>query len=186
MNNALQIANRRNSPRLGRGATLVESAITLCIVAVIVSATAPSFKQARERRLLEGIAAQVATDVQFARSLAVARAESVRISFSVASGASCYVVHTGKASACRCAADGAPICTGTAQPLHTVRLEADLPVQVASNSSSIVFDSDKGTVTPTATVKVQGKEAAIHKIVNIMGRVRTCSPAAGMAGYPVC
>lgn len=182
---ASQSAGRCRNRR-ARGVTLVESAITLCVTAVLVSAAAPSFTQARERRHLEGVAAQVVTDIQYARSLAVARNESVRISFSSTGGASCYVVHTQAAGACSCAADGTPVCLGTAQALHTVRLDSRMPVQVSSNSSSMLFDSVKGTVTPTATVKVQGREATIHEVVNIMGRVRTCATAGALPGYRAC
>jgi hypothetical protein len=29
-------------------------------------------------------------------------------------------------------------------------------------------------------------DAAIHQIVNIMGRVRSCSPEGGVPGFPRC
>jgi type IV fimbrial biogenesis protein FimT len=51
------------------------------------------------------------------------------------------------------------------------------PVQVRSASKSLTFDPLKGTVTPTATLRVEGKDGrAIHQVINLLGRVRSCSP----------
>lgn len=172
---------------LQRGVTLVESAITMSVLVIVVGLVAPSFGQAREHRHLEGAAAQLETDIQFARSLAVALNEPVRMSFETGAGASCYVVHTGKANACSCAADGSAACTGTAESHKAVRFDAATPLQLQSGSHSIVFDPTKGTVTPTATVRLQGRSgAAIHQVVNIMGRVRSCSPAPALPGFRRC
>ena len=50
-----------------------------------------------------------------------------------------------------------------------------------------VLDPLKGTVTPTSTMRVVGHDGReIHKVINIMGRVRTCSPGARVGGVPAC
>jgi type IV fimbrial biogenesis protein FimT len=59
-------------------------------------------------------------------------------------------------------------------------------VQLRSNSGSILFDAVKGTVTPTATLRVTSSVGALHQVVNLMGRVRTCSPDGALAGYARC
>ena len=60
-------------------------------------------------------------------------------------------------------------------------------LQVASNSGSMLFDPNRGTVTPTGTLRVQLQSGqALHQVVNIMGRVRACSPAGAVPGYPTC
>jgi type IV fimbrial biogenesis protein FimT len=170
-----------------RGITLIESMITLSVVAVITGMVVPSFGPAIERRHLEGVAAQLETDLQHARSLAVARNEGVRISFHSGDGASCYVVHTGAAGDCACSETGAAVCSGGAEALRSVRYGTDTPVSLVSNSRSILFDPVKGTVTPTATLRVTAQSgAAIHQVVNIMGRVRSCSPAPALPGYKAC
>ena len=41
----------------------------------------------------------------------------------------------------------------------------------------------KGTVTPTATLRVEARDGrAIHQVVNLLGRVRSCSPQGRIAG----
>ena len=119
--------------------------------------------------------------------LAVARNAPVRISFESGAGGSCYVIHTGSANQCSCAADGSAICQGNAQAERSVRFDASGALSIKSNSRSMLFDPMKGTSTPTATIQVTARSgAAIHQVMNIMGRVRSCSPAPAMSGYRRC
>ena len=170
------------------GLTLIETATAMSVVSATVGLAAPSFMGAIDRRHLEGTAQQFETDVHYARTLAVARNSAVRMSFSADADATCYVIHDGSANACQCAAaEGEAVCTGTAQALRTVRVAARIGVRVESNSRSILFDPAFGTSTPTGTVQILGRNgASIHQIINIMGRVRTCSPAPALAGYRTC
>lgn len=183
-------AQARQLPAPGRrqhGVTLIESSVTLSVLAVVVGLAAPSFDQMRQRRQLEGTAALLETDLQHARSLAVASNETVRMSFDSSGDATCYVVHTGAANACGCGADGAPSCVDGAVAHRAVRLDAPGGPGVYANVRSIVFDPVKGTVTPTATLRVRARNGeAIHQVVNIMGRVRSCAPAPGLPGYRNC
>ena len=170
-----------------RGLTLVELMVTMAIIAVTLGAALPTFTQARDRRHLEGAAAQLATDIHHARGLAVARRAAVRFSVQQTANGSCYVVHTGNAGACACTSDGGSQCSANAQALHTVGFAATGPVRMSLNSRSMLFDPDRGTVTPTGTfsLELQGGQA-IRQIVNIMGRVRACSPTGAMPGYAAC
>jgi type IV fimbrial biogenesis protein FimT len=179
------LATRRHQT----GLTLVECAITTTVLAVVAGLTVPAFETARERRHLEGAAAQLETDLMLSRSLAVARNEAVRMGFErdADTGTSCYVVHTGAAGDCSCTANGSAVCSNGAEALRSVRYGAEMPLAVTSNSRSILFDPVRGTITPTATVRVTGSNGgAIHQVINIMGRVRSCSPAPALAGYATC
>ena len=180
--------NTPTQPRRQRGATLIEAATAAAIVAVLTGLAAPTFEQARERRHLEGVAAQLETDLQLTRAAAVARNTGLRVSFEApADGSSCYVVHSGAVGDCSCGADGLAVCRGDAEALRTVVLAASGPVRLVSNSRSILFDPVKGTTTPTATLRVQGRSgSSIHQIVNVMGRIRSCSPAPALHGYRAC
>jgi type IV fimbrial biogenesis protein FimT len=171
--------------RRQRGLTLIESCIVLVIVAVVLGFTMPSFQQARERRHVEGASAQLRTDIAHARSTAVARNQNVRIGFGAA--AACYVVHTGAAGDCTCTANGSARCSADAELLQHVVIDSSSSVSLTSNSASMLFDGSLGTVTPTGTVKVVGRNgAAIHLVVSVMGRVRACAPAPGLPGYAAC
>ena len=175
---------RRHSQQ---GLTLVESLISLAVVTISLGAAVPGFQQAQERRQLEGAAAQLATDLRHARSLAVARRAPVRVGVQAIEGSSCYVVHTGSAGDCRCTDSGEAACTAGAEALRTVVFPAGLPLRLSSTSASMLFDPDRGTVTPTGTLHLQTRSGpAIRQVVNIMGRVRACSPGGSMPGYTAC
>jgi type IV fimbrial biogenesis protein FimT len=71
--------------------------------------------------------------------------------------------------------------------LHAVSFAAQGPVQVRSTTRSLTFDPVRGTVTPTATLRVEARDGrAIHQVVNLLGRVRSCSPLGRDAGERTC
>lgn len=174
-------------PHNQRGLSLVESLLAVAITAIATGATLPGFQQALEQRRLEGAAAQLHTDLQLARSEAVARNRTLRMSFGTSAGGNCYVVHSGTAGSCVCHESGVPVCTAGAEAMRSVHFAAGGRVQVQSNVASMVLDPAKGTVSPTGTVRVLGADGrAVHVVVNIMGRARKCSPGSVVPGYPAC
>jgi type IV fimbrial biogenesis protein FimT len=169
------------------GVTLVETAVVASVLAVAAGLAVPSFDGAIQRRHLEGAAAQLETDIHHARMLAVARNVPLRISFETGAAGSCYVIHTGAANQCSCGAAGVAACQGSAQAERSVLFAADGPVRLKSNSRSVVFEPTKGTSTPTATMQLSSRNGiAIHQVMNVMGRVRSCSPAPALSGYRSC
>jgi len=173
--------------RRQRGLTMLESLIAVFVTAVALGSALPSFEQTRERRHLEGAAAQLETDIMHSRSLAVAQNQGVRMGFESFAAGTCYTVHTGAANACTCNASGAATCSPGAEAIRTVYFPAQGPVALRANVRSILFDPRLGTSTPAGTLRVVGRsDAAIHQIVNIMGRVRSCSPEGSVPGVPRC
>ena len=166
-----------------RGLTLVEAGVVVAIVAAAATAAAPGLQRLIEHRRLDAAATRLAADLQLARSEAIARNRVVRIGRDESTG--CYLLHTGPAGSCRCGADGTAACDAgstlirSAAPSHRVTLQA--------NTGSIAFDPLHGTATPTATWRVSAADGrAIHHVVNVMGRVRSCSPDATVPGYRAC
>ncbi len=176
--------------RARRGVTLVETSVIVAIIAITASAAGPGFQGFIEKQRLDGVATQLVTDIQFVRSEAVLRNVGLRLSFHDHAWGSCYVVHSGTVDQCVCHASGPAQCSGDAQPLKTVLLPAADRMAVQANVASILFDPLHGTSTPAGTVKVVAAcGRAIHHVVNIMGRVRSCSPqlvAPAVPGYRVC
>ena len=176
---------QHHSPR--HGFTLVELATVLAVAAVLAGSAVPSLADFTAARRLDGVAAQLATDIQFVRSDAVARNTPVRFSVHNGADGSCYVLHTGAAASCTCAASGPAVCSGNAREIKTVQLPAREGLALQSNAASLLFDPLHGTVSPTATLRVIGSQGrAIHHVVNLMGRLRSCSPQGAVAGLPAC
>ncbi len=173
--------------RRQQGITLIESMIVLLVLSIVIGVAVPSPQSLRQRAALLGTAAELETDVQFARSHARAINRTVRLSLGEADGATCYMVHTGPAADCRCGGGRPAVCTGGSELLRAVTLDAKGDVQVRSVSRSVAFDPLKGTVTPTATLRVEARDGrAIHQVVNLLGRVRSCSPLGRSAGELAC
>jgi len=137
--------------------TLVETSVVASVLAVVTGLAVPSFQDALQRCHLEGAANQLETDIHYTRTMAVARNVPMRVSVEVGTGGSCYIIHTGAASECSCAGTGAAVCQAPAQAERSVFFPADGPVSLKSNSRSMVFDSLKGTSTPTATMQLTAR-----------------------------
>jgi type IV fimbrial biogenesis protein FimT len=173
----------RRRPQMGT--SLIESLTTLGIAVAAMAAALPSFGLMVDRLRLNAAAAQLETDVQWGRSLAVLEGRSLRLSIAQGPQGACYVLHTGPAHACVCAADTSS-CAGDAVALRTSALEQEANLLLGATATSIQFNHVTGTVTPTSTMKLESRRGEkLSVVVNIMGRVRTCSPT-GLAGHAAC
>ncbi len=175
------------TPSGARGIGLLEACIVIAIIGIVAAGAVPSMQGLLDGRRLAGAATQLAADIQLTRSEAVLRNRSLRLSLHTLADASCYLIHTGAASQCTCRTTGPATCSGAAQPIKSVVWPAADRVVLQGNVASILFDPVHGTSTPTGTLRVIGTQGrAVHHIVNIMGRVRSCAPTGRPAGYPVC
>ncbi|HEY4067670.1 MAG TPA: GspH/FimT family pseudopilin [Burkholderiaceae bacterium] len=173
--------------RRQHGVTLIEASIVVTIGAILAASALPSWQETMAARRLNNVASGLADDLRLARSSAVARNQALRVSFYARNDGSCYVIHTGAANQCDCAAAGPAACSGGAQALKTVVVSHADHVVLASNVASMRFDPLHGTVTPTGTVRLMGANGReLHDVVNIVGRVRTCSAAPAVPGFVAC
>ena len=170
-----------------RGVTLVEAAIVMAVLGIVTTSAAPGMTDMLDGRRLDGVASQLATDIHYVRSEAVARNQPVRLSFYASAEASCWVIHTGLSAQCACPSAGPAQCSGDAEQIKTVSLPATQRVSVQANVTSMLFDPLHGTSTPTGTLRVLGSQGrAVHHVVNVMGRLRSCSPLNSMPAYRAC
>lgn len=170
-----------------RGLSLVEMSATLSVVAILAGAAVPSLQDSNKKRVLHGTAGQLASDLQFARSEAIARNEGVRVSFHSMAGAGCMLIHTGAATDCSCSDEGVAQCTGSAVLIKSSYFAASSGVAVTANVASMRFDSTLGTVSPAGTVKIASASGpSVHHVVSMLGRLRSCSPDGSATGYKAC
>ena len=164
--------------RRQRGMTLLEGCVCLSILCILVGSAVPSFASMLDLQRLRGMSATLVGDLHLMRSEAIVRNADVRMSFHATGGGGCYVVHTGPASACNCSSTGQAQCSGGDAALLSARhWQAQGAQQVAANVNSILFDPRIGTASPGGTVR---------HIVNLRGRVRTCSAEGALGGHPPC
>jgi type IV fimbrial biogenesis protein FimT len=171
-----------------QGLTLVELMVCVAVLAVLLTLAVPSMQGFLARRQLEGLSAQFVADLQFARSAAVARAESLRMRIhATPDGATCYLVHSGAANACTCQADQTVQCNGSAQVLRVVQLPVNERISVRANVATLLIDPRQGTVSPTGSIDISVSDGStLRHVVNILGRVRLCTPATRVGDVPAC
>lgn len=167
-----------------RGFTLIEMMATVAVAGVVMTAAVPSLHGWVDQQRLKGIAGELSSDLQHARTEALLRNEGVRVTFT---GNACYVVHTGAADRCRCEADGTGRCDDGPAPIKAVLLPASQGVTLHANVRSVLFAPEHGTASPTATLRLNGAQGhTVQHTVNLMGRVRSCVAQGAIAGYAAC
>jgi type IV fimbrial biogenesis protein FimT len=172
-----------------RGFTLIEGLITVAVSTILATTALPSMARWLDQQRLQGAAQQLLGDLQFIRSEAVARQQGLRLTVLPWAGGSCYVLHSGSADACTCGlVENTPaVCSGGATEVKTVRWTAHDKAALQSSANSLRFDPWDGTSTPTGTLDISNPQGQqLRHVVNVMGRVRTCSPGGSVPGHVVC
>ena len=172
-----------------QGFTLIELMVVVALAAVLVALTAPSFSNFLSKRRVEGIVAELATDLQYARSEAVARNQNVSVTF----GTNCYVIHLSSATSVSCTQSGGASVTPAAALMKAVEVASGAPVSVtrAASLTSFTFEPVVGAASndvgaSPGILEVTGTGGTAWKLqlrVSAQGRVKTCSPTG--AGYVV-
>jgi type IV fimbrial biogenesis protein FimT len=167
-----------------RAFTLVELLVVIALFALIATLAAPSFDRFLAKKRVEGVAAELVTDLQYARSEAAQRNEVVRVTF----GDRCYVIHAGGSASC--SAGAASVISGGGVELKTVDLNEHQSTSISPSSGLVYveFDPQRGTANTAAAVDIESASSGIRlrTIVTATGQVRTCSPDASVSGYTAC
>jgi type IV fimbrial biogenesis protein FimT len=149
-----------------QGLTLIELMVALVISGIMVALAMPSFLDVIERRRVDGAGNELSTDLQYARSLSVARNTSVALT-TAADGLSYTIADTSG---------------GTTH--KTVSLYSSLSV---TPSVTITYENIRGTSNATyIEVSSTSSTDKIRVVTNIMGRVQICVPSGNIAGYSSC
>lgn len=176
---------RSGTSHNARGFTMVELAIVLALAAILMSLAAPSFMNTLARKRMEGVAEVFGTDLQYARSEAVARNLEVRVAAAAAN--TCYIVYASPTAA-TCTCSPAASCTAPATEIKTVNLAGSgtgISADVSFN-----FEPVRGMIadasSPELTFSSTGGAWQLKTTVTAFGRASTCSPSGSLKGYPSC
>jgi type IV fimbrial biogenesis protein FimT len=170
-----------------RGFTLIELLVVVVLGGVLLALAAPSFTGMLKRKRVEGVALELGTDLQYARSEAVQRNARVRVIFE----AGCYAIHVvGSTDATSCIALG----TG-AIALKTVQIDTGPTlafVPAVAGTLYVEFDPVRGmALDPTGTVDMSGAVTVsgdggawqLRSLVSRVGRMKSCSPNGSVPGF---
>lgn len=170
---------RAPSCRALRGFTVVELLVVIALVAVLARLVAPSFRSFLAKQRVEGVASELVTDLQYARSESVTRNVPVRVTFI---GTDCYVIHQESLAV--------TTCTTTADPalLKTVQISSGSTASFTSVPAFVAFEPVRGTASTSGSVTVSSSVGTRQLQVDLsaLGRVHLCSPSGTVAGYSTC
>jgi type IV fimbrial biogenesis protein FimT len=180
-----------NAQHRSCGFTLIEMTVVVALAAILIMLAAPSFSNFLSKRRVEGVASELAIDLQYARSEAVARNQNVSVTF----GPNCYVIHLSSATSASCTQAGGASVTPPAALVKSVEVASGAPVSVtrAASLASFTFEPVLGSASndvgaSPGVIEVTGTGERAWKLqlrVSAQGRVKSCSPtgAGYVAGY---
>ncbi|WP_343628348.1 GspH/FimT family pseudopilin [Roseateles sp.] len=179
------------SPRRdrGRGLSLIESLVTIALIALVAMLAAPDLRDWVWRVRLSNAAQTVLSDLQLARSEALQGGRNVTVRFiDDGAGSTCYVLHTGPLGGCTCRMQEPPTCEGTAQAIRQMSWPTSRGrPAVRSNVPSMLFSGRQGTVSVAGSIEVTLTGiGAVRHVVSLTGRMRSCSPDGAMSRLPRC
>ena len=147
------------------GFTMIELMVVLAVLALLATLVAPSFNEQLARRRLEGVATDLSTDLQFARTQAVDDRATVQLV--TENGGSRYrVVNAANAT------------------LKTVDLPAGI---TATDAITVTYEQLRGTANAVQiTLSNTRTSAQLRLDTNAMGRVSICTISGSLKGYTTC
>lgn len=170
-------------PQPARGLTLLESLVSLAVAAVVSAVLLPQLGGLLQLRRLQAASADWARVVHAARHWSFQQNRPVWLETQGAEAA-CLLLHDGMRGACKGCSN--PSCHSGARVLAVT---PTLPPGIAAstNSTSLLWNPAERTVTPTATLRLESQDGrAVHHVVNLAGRLRSCSPGGLVAGMSPC
>lgn len=183
------------------GFSLIELMIAVAILAILVSLAAPVMDLVEKRRLTAAAEA-VYGQIQLARSEAVKQGTDMHLNYQsdgsatwclgVNNGADCDCTVVDAAAANYC---GIPVDGSATQVLQVVKSTDFANISSATGApSNVTLNYVRGGATGLGGTEgtftfTSAKGLEIRVVMNVLGRVRTCSPATAgktVAGYAPC
>lgn len=151
--------------------TVMELIITLVIVAILAAIAIPYTGNYLESRRLEGAAQAVMSELNLARSNALATNTATRLV--VATGSSdAWCIGVTTASSCSCSTSGS--CTLGATTGQAYK-NISLTMTGYSGASNVLFSASRGTTTAAGSITLTSNSGAIIIETNQLGVSRMCS-----------
>ncbi|MBB4841525.1 prepilin-type N-terminal cleavage/methylation domain-containing protein [Paucibacter oligotrophus] len=196
------LAQLNISHRDPRGLSLVELMVVIAVLGIVLAVAIPSFGDMLARKRVQLIAAELVSDLAFARSESGLKSYGIHTYFQQSPVMSCYLIvqRTGPIDRCDCSREVGSACAGTiglteiktAQiPSSTgVTIKVLAPLAISSGLTGLQF-SPLHMVPSAPELKVlvassRGSQPKLQIELNGMGRVKLCCPDGSFTGVQPC
>ena len=181
------------SPR-PNGFTLVELLVVVAVAVVLLTIAAPSMRELIARQRLKSVNAELVTDLQYARTLAISRNQSISVKFQDGATMSCYVVYVASLiGSCDCTHTPGSVCSNGSEEVRTTQVPRSTDVQIVTvpaGQPPVAFSSDGMRNVATdyvlMTSRISGGAGKMQVTINATGRPTVCSPDQSVPGVPAC
>ncbi|MBH9575589.1 prepilin-type N-terminal cleavage/methylation domain-containing protein [Inhella proteolytica] len=202
MNRALMALAQ--APTTPRGLSLIELLVVIAVLAIVLAVAGPNFADYIYRKRVEGVAAELVTDIQLLRSQAlmkpsatvrnemgVATALNATIRIGTSSTQTCYMLFWEISShGCACNRPPGTACFKKFAEIKTVHMPKANTMVVTTTTAdrSGRFQAGTPTFSPNGfAVTISGdRNGSLRVSVDGLGRVSTCTPDGGIPNYAVC
>jgi Tfp pilus assembly protein FimT len=175
------------------GVTIIEAVVALTVVGAIITLTAPSMRGMISRHRVEGLQAELLTDLRLARSEASQRSgtlTSIAVTFGGNADVSCYTIHVEGAN-CDCTRAPGTVCMPAVQEIKSIQYSRAGGVAVAASSPSgsrIKFEPPQGWADPSdLVIDIHGSPSGqLRTSVSKLGVPIVCSPDGSIRGVATC
>ena len=173
-----------------RGFTLIETMVTVAIVAILMAMAVPSMQKLIARKRVAGVASELASDIRYLRSMGVQTANPVQIDFGTDSTSTWYnlSVDANERGPCTVPAN----CNGLLRnpvSMKFVVLKTAEGVSVVSGTANTRFSGTNATPingsTFTAIVS-SSIGGSVKVLTNAAGRPFACSLLGQESNFPTC
>lgn len=169
-----------------KGFTLLELLATIAILGIVLAMGIPSLATMLEKRRTVAAVERIYSELQLARSTAVARSETVFMN--IVPGVD-WAVGVSNDALCD-PSDNNPVCSlpdvNNNNPVTHLFTSVDNDnVSLASTANQITFLSQRGTASPTTIVVTSQGDMGfvVNIIVRPLGQISICSPTADPGTY---
>lgn len=182
------------SKRHSQGVSLIEVMVAVGVIGILVSVVAPSFADLLNRRRVQAVAAEITSDLAYARAETGLRPQDVTVYFKM--DRNCYTIAGyGETGECDCSSGSGNACPTPDREFRTMQVPSNIGVTFRADSPSwtiysrdqLTFESPQMLASVSDFfVVVSGRGGEIRINLNRMGRISTCSPRGSIGGMPVC
>ncbi len=168
-----------------RGVSTTELLVAMLLTSMLLGVAISHLREFLELRRLRSASADWSRVVVAARHWAFSQRQAAWLELHEAGPAACLVLHNGQRGDCggcgeqlRCRAGAQVLAHSAPLPLH---------LDGSGTSTSLAWRPGERTVSPTGTLRLSLPDGrALHHVVNLVGRLRVCSPDGLVTGFAPC